>query len=321
MLTVGLAEAAFIDQFSGARALGMSGAISAVANRADGVMVNPATLINIQSRQLTATTARLHAGLQDQSQLSQHLLGFGYNVEGQAQKQTTVQECLGILLKRFSATTANRLLYSENYLVISGARDFRWGQKETAQKGAGDKHLALGLSVKILNWDTAPTIGANETIIEDLAGRTQLSFDVGGLFFPSPNVPIALSVQNLNRPNIASHRTANENLDSASRPSYLTRILTLGIGVVGQRTIWDMDLVFRPKEVDVRVGLEYQAKDQKTAIRGGFRLENLAWGTNFTLGGSYRPTEKFTLDYAFIYPISGISQTYGSHRFSLVYDY
>ncbi|MDP7278662.1 MAG: hypothetical protein QGG39_02095, partial [Candidatus Poribacteria bacterium] len=38
MLTVGLAEAAFIDQFSGARALGMSGAISAVANRADGVM-------------------------------------------------------------------------------------------------------------------------------------------------------------------------------------------------------------------------------------------------------------------------------------------
>ena len=321
MLTVGLAEAAFIDQFSGARALGRSGAISAVANRADGVMVNPATLINIQSRQLTATTARLHAGLQDQSQLSQHLLGFGYNVEGQAQKQTTVQECLGILLKRFSATTANRLLYSENYLVISGARDFRWEQKETAQKGAGDKHLALGLSVKILNWDTAPTIGANETIIEDLAGRTQLSFDVGGLFFPSPNVPIALSVQNLNRPNIASHRTANENLDSASRPSYLTRILTLGIGVVGQRTIWDMDLVFRPKEVDVRVGLEYQAKDQKTAIRGGFRLENLAWGTNFTLGGSYRPTEQFTLDYAFIYPISGISQTYGSHRFSLVYDY
>ena len=82
-----------------------------------------------------------------------------------------------------------------------------------------------------------------------------------------------------------------------------------------------MDLVFRPKEVDVRVGLEYQAKDRKTAIRGGFRLENLAWGTNFTLGGSYRPTEKFTLDYAFIYPISGISQTYGSHRFSLVYDY
>ena len=73
MLTVGLAEAAFIDQFSGARALGMSGASSAVANRADGVIVNPATLINIQSRQLTATTARLHAGLQDQSQLSHHL--------------------------------------------------------------------------------------------------------------------------------------------------------------------------------------------------------------------------------------------------------
>lgn len=317
LLSIRLADAAFLDQFTGARALGMSGAVSAVANRADGVIVNPATLINISSRQLTATTARLHVGLKDRSQLVQHVLAYGYSSEDPIREKT--RESIGVLLKRLSADAPRRLLYSETLLVIGGAKEFSWGSAEVGQL---EKKLVLGVSAKVLNWDTAPTIGANETIIQNLPGRTQLGVDIGGLFRPSPNVPIAFCVQNVNRPDIASRRPSSENGVSDSTQSvYLDRIVSIGIGVVGQQTVWDMDLQFRPNEVDVRVGIEYWLTEQKTAVRFGFRLENLAWGTNLTLGSSYHPTDNFTLDYGFIYPVSGIAETLGSHRFSIVYDY
>ena len=317
-LFIRFADAAFIDQFTGARALGMSGAVSAVSNRADGVIVNPATLINISSRQLTATTARLHAGLGDRSQLSQHILAYGYS-NPVDQLGNKASESLGIVLKRLSAETPRRLLYSETLLIVGGAKKFGWG---TAKMGQYAKEIILGVSAKVLNWDTAPTIGANETIIQNLPGRTQLSIDLGGLFRPSPNVPVAFCIQNVNRPNIASQRSDSQS-DGApiKQPVYLDRMVSIGIGVLGEQAVWDMDLLFRPSEVDVRVGMEYWFKEQKTALRFGFSLENLAWGTNLTLGGSYHPTDSFTLDYGFMYPVSGIAQTWGSHRFSIVYDY
>ena len=61
--------------------------------------------------------------------------------------------------------------------------------------------------------------------------------------------------------------------------------------------------------------------DESLILRGGFRLENLAWGTNLTIGGGYRPFRYLRIDYGFLFPIGGIRDTAGSHRFSVVYDF
>lgn len=287
-------HAAFDDQFIGARAFAMGGAFTAVGNESDGLLVNPALISSITERQLSATMARLHLGLSDKSAITQNLVSYaGSHLNNGG---------LGVLWKRLNAGG----LYSENYVVVGIAKSYAFGSEDK-------RYLELGTSVKLLNWDTAPTIGADGRVVEDLPGSRSLTFDGGIIFRPSANIPIALSVQNFNRPDIVS--------SESPATEHLPRQVTLGIGILGVRSTWGMDLVFRQNQVDVGMGLEQQFKDGNLLLRGGFRLENLAWGTNLTLGGGYRPRKRFRIDYGFVFPIGGIEGTLGSHRFSVVYDF
>jgi hypothetical protein len=288
------AHAAFEDGFIGARAFAMGGAFTAIANESDGLLVNPASLPNVASQQLSATMARLHLGLSDETSITQNLVSYAISQQDRG--------ALGGLWKRLNVSR----LYSENYVVVGVGKGYELGATEK-------RYLSLGASLKLLNWDTAPTFGADGRIVEDLPGRTRLSFDVGMIYRTSPNIPIALSLQNLNTPDIATVESpATENLPLQ---------VTLGIGILGMNSTWGMDLVFKESQVDVKVGLEQQFEGGNLLLRGGFRLENLAWGTNLTLGGGYRPNKSVRIDYGFVFPIGGIEETYGSHRFSVVYDF
>ena len=295
-------HAAFEDGFIGARAFAMGGAFSAIGEESDGLLVNPASIANLthqtesrqSAQQLSATMARLHLGLSDKTSITQNLISYAYS--------RPAQGALGLLWKRLNVGE----LYSENYLLVGMSKSYNFGAKEK-------RRVSLGGAIKLLNWDTAPTIGADGAVVEDLPGRSRFAFDVGMIFRPSPNIPIALSLQNLNTPNIASaSSTATENLPLQ---------VMLGMGIVAENSTWGMDLVFRESEVDVKVGIESQFYDESLSLRGGFRLENLAWGTNLTLGGGYRPFRSLRIDYGFLFPIGGIRGTAGSHRFSIVYDF
>ena len=294
--------AAFEDGFIGARAFAMGGAFTAIGEESDGLLVNPASIANLKhqpesresAQQLSATTARLHVGLSDETSISQNLISYAYS--------RPTRGALGILWKRLNVGE----LYSENYLLLGLGKSYEFGSKEK-------RRISLGGAFKLLNWDTAPTIGADGAVVEDLPGRSRLALDVGMIFRPSPNIPIALSLQNLNTPNIAS-------ADSLSAEDLPLQVM-LGMGIVANNSTWGMDLVFRESEVDVKVGIESQFYEESVILRGGFRLENLAWGTNLTLGGGYRPFESLRVDYGFLFPIGGIRDTAGSHRFTVVYNF
>ena len=294
--------AAFEDGFIGARAFAMGGVFTAIGEESDGLLVNPASIANLRhhsesrqsAQQLSATMARLHVGLTDETSITQNLISYAY--------ARPRQGALGLLWKRLNVGE----LYSENYLLIGLSKSYDFGEKEK-------RRISLGGAVKLLNWDTAPTIGAGGAVVEDLPGRNRLALDVGMIFRPSPNIPIALSLQNLNTPNIASANSISA--------EHLPLQVMLGIGIVAKNSTWGMDLVFRESEVDVKVGIESQFYEESLTLRGGFRLENLAWGTNLTLGGGYRPFSSLRIDYGFLFPIGGIRDTLGSHRFSVVYDF
>ena len=294
-------HAAFEDGFIGARAFAMGGAFTAIGEESDGLLVNPASIANLRhqpdsrqsAQQLSATMARLHVGLSDETSITQNLISYAYS--------RPARGALGLLWKRLNAGG----LYSENYLLIGLSKSYDFGTKEK-------RRISLGGAVKLLNWDTAPTIGADGAVVEDLPGRSRFALDVGMIFRPSPNIPIALSLQNLNTPNVASTSIVTENLPLQ---------VMLGMGIVANNFTWGMDLVFRESEVDVKVGVESKFYDESLILRGGFRLENLAWGTNLTLGGGYRAFRNLRIDYGFLFPIGGIRDTAGSHRFSVVYDF
>ena len=295
-------HAAFEDGFIGARAFAMGGTFTAIGDESDGLLVNPASISNLRqpsgsrqsAQQLSATMARLHIGLSDETSITQNLVSYAYS--------RPTRGALGLLWKRLNVSQ----LYSENYVLVGLSKSYDLGAEEK-------RRISLGGAVKLLNWDTAPTIGADGAVVEDLPGRSRLSLDVGVIFRPSANIPIALSLQNLNTPNIASTDSpVTENLPLQ---------VTLGIGIVAKNSTWGMDLVFKESQVDVKVGIEHQLNGESLTLRGGFRLENLAWGTNLTLGGGYRPFKSLRIDYGFLFPIGGIENTYGSHRFSIVYDF
>lgn len=294
--------AAFEDGFVGARAFAMGGAFTAIGDESDGLLVNPASIANLRhepesarsAQQVSATAARLHLGLSDETSIAQNLISYAYSLP--------TRGALGLLWKRLNVGE----LYSENHLLVGVSKNYDFGSKER-------RRISIGGAIKLLSWDTAPTIGADGSMVEDLPGRSRVAFDLGMIFRPSLNIPIALSLLNLNTPDISStNSTATENLPLQ---------VMLGMGIVAKNSTWGMDLVFRESEVDVKVGIESRFYAESLILRGGFRLENLAWGTNLTLGGGYRPLSRLRIDYGFLFPIGGIRDTSGSHRFSVVYDF
>ena len=293
-LSISTMYAAFDDQFIGARAYGMGGASTAVTNEADGLLVNPASISTITGQQFSGTMAMLHVGLSDETSITQNLVAYANSHPGRG--------AVGLLWKRLNVSQ----LYAENYVILGASKSYRIG-------GEHNRHFSVGVSGKLLNWETVPTLGANGTVLEDLPGRSQLSIDMGFVFRSSSNIPVAVSVQNLNSPSMASSSSpTSENLPLQT---------TLGIGILGKNSTSGMDLVFRRQEIHVRVGLEYRLHGGKLLVRSGFSLENLAWGTNLTIGAGFRPRERIRMDYGFVLPNSGIQATFGSHRFSIVYDF
>ena len=312
----GSSEAAFRDNFLGARSVAMGGAYTALADDVDGALVNPAGLSMIKGQQIVATMAALYVGLSDDSFISQNIAGYAYQFSGRPKRplqargtrrrESRVAEyeeggigTLGIVWKRFGAGS----LYSENVLALSFARALR----------AVGKVASFGATLKLMSWDSAPTIGAHGKVVEDLPGWRGISFDVGFVVWPSENIPVAVALQNVNRPDITSNFSkVEEKLPSAVR---------VGVAAIGEDVTWVMDMILRDGQLDLRMGLERRAYEGNLLFRTGFGLENLAWGTNFTLGAGYKISDSTRIDYAFVYPVNTILDTLGSHRVSVVYDF
>ena len=293
-------EGAFRDDFLGAKSVAMGGAYTALADDIDGALINPAGLSMIEGQQVIATMAALYMGLTDNTSISQNIVGYAYQ---QGEVGT-----LGAVWKRFAASG----LYSENVLALSFARPVSF---HLTEKGREDKrkNLSFGATVNFMSWDSAPTVGADGKVVEDLPGWRGFSFDIGLVIWPSENIPVAVSLQNVNRPNIASEFSRiEERLPTATR---------MGVAAIGEKVTWAMDMILRDGQLDLRVGMERQTYNGNLFLRTGFSLENLAWGTNLTFGAGYKPSNSMRIDYAFVYPVNTILGTLGSHRVSVVYDF
>ena len=60
-----------------------------------------------------------------------------------------------------------------------------------------------------------------------------------------------------------------------------------------------MDIEMSGRDVDVRTGVEWKIASDALRLRGGFRLEGLAYGANLTFGAGLRASPSVSLDYAF----------------------
>ncbi|MDA1190262.1 MAG: hypothetical protein O3A46_01110 [Candidatus Poribacteria bacterium] len=299
------ASAAFQDTFGGARSLAIGGAAVATADDLDSLVVNPAGLINLRHgdhRQLvSATYGGLFLGLDDGNRLSQSYVGYA-TASGD-------KTALGVAWKRFAAGA----LYSEDRVSVGVARKVRFAQPEEET----EERLALGVKIDLLDWNAAPTVGASGNIVEDLSGSARLDLTIGAIFRLSVSegvvVPLGVALHHLNTPNVASS-------ESQVAEDVPTQVV-FGVGVMGSKANWTFDIRMAQRDVDVRTGIEWIVKPDAIYLRGGFRLEGLALGTNFTVGAGYHLTPSTRLDYAYWLPVGSVLETLGGHRFSVQYHF
>jgi len=292
-------EAAFRDNFLGAKSMAMGGAYTALADDVDGILINPAGLSMIKAQQISATMADLYPGLSDDSLITQNIVGYANKSDNAGS--------FGVVWKRFDVGK----LYYENILALSYARS------SSLYLTKGDKNrqknFSMGGTLKFMNWDSAPTLDSGGKVIEDLPGWKGISFDVGFVIWPSANTPVALSFQNLRRPDISSSKSKiKESLPFTTR---------MGVAAIDKNTTWAMDMSLKGGQIDLKIGLQRKALDGKLFLRTGVALENLAWGMNFTAGAGYKLNNSTRIDYAFVYPINTILNTLGSHRVSIIYNF
>lgn len=289
---------AFQDDFLGARSLAMGGAYTALADEVDGSLVNPAGLSMIRKQQLHLTSSALYVGLSDESLITQNIMGYAFR-----QKRGSY----GLVWKRFGVSN----LYTENTVALSHARTGRLYFTKGDENRP--RNISLGANIKFLNWDSAPTLDPNGQLIEDIPGWSGFDMDFGIVVWPAENTPVALCFQNVFQSDISSK------LSKVKEET--PRTTRMGVAVIASNTIWALDLVLRRGEIDFQTGLEKQLQDRKLFLRTGFGLKNLAWGMNFMAGFGYLLTNAIRFDYAFVYPINTITNTIGTHRVSIVYNF
>ncbi len=184
-----------------------------------------------------------------------------------------------------------------------------WYQEHTFIASYGKEIFKEGLfvggSMKLLKREFGSDI---YTQIDPLfqkngSNTSNFSHDLGFLYRPNSKYSVGLSLRDFTQPNVGLGSEDKVPMEIRSGFGYHQRTLT-----------FDGEFSRRDKDMNVSMGLEKWIY-KVLAVRAGFTAgsrnrRELTSGLGYN--GNY-----FALDYAFVFPLGGIANTAGSHRFSL----
>ncbi|MBN1384555.1 MAG: LysM peptidoglycan-binding domain-containing protein [Elusimicrobia bacterium] len=271
----------------------MGNAFTALADDVHTIYYNPAGLGRITRTEVTSGYGRLYWGLDDDSNLGSGFFGYTQPVG----KLGT----FGLGYLNFSLVGH----YAENEFLLSYGKNI-W------------KPVCLGLNLKVLQQVVGQDIYTEIDPAFDYGGRdskTSYSVDFGSLFSIGSRLYLALSITDMNQPDMIFHKT--EQVQSSKIPygfkagfAYREDLLNVAVDVACKESVTQSE-----SDIKIHTGAERWFFSNTFALRGGLGLGKREY-KNTTMGASYK-TGIFRFDYAFIYPLSGIEETYGSHRISL----
>jgi len=323
LLIIKNTHASYTDDFgSGARTLAMGGA--GVSNGDDiySSLLNPAALAYLKRGQLSFEYSRLHLNLSDGSEIGLGFAGIAWpfikeeiieeSDSGLKSSTETVKAGGKITRTLSSAIMAgykNLTLagyYQENIFRLTYARFF-------------GKRLAVGLTFKALSDEY---IMDNYLKLSSVfqygqkSSNNSYSTDGGFIWNPWPRFFIGVAGQDINEPEIGY--LIKEKLPSTYR---------LGIGMRKSDSRYALDFSYRPtspsKEMEISSGFEKIFRD-KISLRGGFAWTKVSDGFSgwrISSGMGINLSESISLDYAIIYPLSDLKETYGSHYLSFMFQF
>ncbi len=147
--------------------------------------------------------------------------------------------------------------------------------------------------------------GERDPVFSEGYSKTGFSTDLGFLYKFNREYSVGLSLIDINQPCMdLKNNKSKVPLGVKSGFLYNSDFLTFAF-----------DTTFRNGDVNVYSGVEKWFSRRTLALRAGLGVGSRSF-SNLALGASYTKY-LFQLDYAFLYPLSGIRDTYGSHRISL----
>jgi hypothetical protein len=302
-----IAFAAFEDTGTGARPSALGGAYVSLGDDTQSLMYNPAGLAQLRQRELSSEYSRLYSGLSDGSNLSQFFMGYGTPVK--------YGGTMAFGWKQFSLDN----LYVERTLSLG------YGEWITERVAAGMalKQLYHSVSPPSIVVDNSGQVESGRPTFFQQNGNSNTAYaaDIGALARLTPRHTLGLSIQDLNEPDIA---LSGEDRDR------VPRTIRLGLTYKGDRHLTLSGALTNRKSLGSQQDTTWTGAAEKwwlTRDSGDFAARgSIQSGSRdfkqFAMGAAYR-LNRFQLDYAFIFNVSGItlSDTMGTHRFSMAYRF
>ncbi|MFN3966744.1 MAG: type IX secretion system membrane protein PorP/SprF [Endomicrobiia bacterium] len=278
----------------GARPAGLSNSYTAISDDVYGIYFNPGGVAFVENSEISAEYARLWLNLTDDSNLSNGFIGYVHPLRDNLNK-------LGVCWQNFSLIG----YYIENILTFSYSRKT-------------SNNLGLGFGLKYMHQNyTMDSYTKIDPIFDygNKTGKSVIGIDAGILWNFYPDYFLGFSLINLNQPNISLDEKEGEtlpltfNFGLAYRYNYrYSNSFNLSLGLTNTRN-----------DIKTQAGIEKWFHKNKWAIRGGFGFGSRQY-FNLSFGSSLR-FKKAQIDYSFSFPVSGIEQTYGTHRFTISYKF
>jgi len=301
------AVAAFLNTGVTARSAALGGSAVAMADDAAALAVNPAGLALLKRAEVVADYSRPYTGLSDGSEIAQFYLGYAYPL--------TWGGSLALGWKELDFAD----LYKERTLSLG------YGRVLTHRLSAGvalkQLHHAFTVSQQIVDDFGHVQSGTPALFAENGSEQNAYSVDLGLLYGLSDQTRLALSIQDINEPNIALSSADRDVVRRTVRLGWASEIrpgMTSAFGVHTRENLAGQ------RDWIGTAGIErwFQEKaSNQWGIRGSFAVGNREYRELVT-GAGYR-LNAFQLDYAFALNLSGIvaGDTYGTHRFSIAYRF
>jgi len=284
----------FEDLGVGARPIGMGNAYTALADDVNAIYYNPAGLAQLDESQFTSGYGKLYWGLDDGSNLGSGFVGYAHPLYHWG--------TLGAGWVNFGLQG----LYRENSFILSYGNSL-------------NRRLLAGLNLKLLSKkygkdrytenaliDGGPGVtGERDPVFSEGYSKTGFSSDLGLLYKFNREYSVGLSLIDINQPH----------MDLKDNKSKVPIGVKSGFLYNSDFLTFAFDTTFRNGDINVYSGAEKWFSNRTFGVRAGLGVGSRRF-SNLALGASYAKY-LFQFDYAFIYPLSGIRDTYGSHRISL----
>jgi hypothetical protein len=297
-----LCNAYFADLGVGVRPMSLGGAYVALADDASALFWNTAGLSQLENREFIASYSALYYGLDLQlydgrrDQLGYHLLAYAHPLK------------TGSKLSSFGIgwTTFSSQLYSEKVFNFGYSLGFT-------------RRFRAGINLKFLSL----SLQENEytKLDPDLShlslSRFGNSLDLSALYASPFGLHFGASVENLRPVDMGMIETERLPIKVAVGAAHRSS---------SNRNIQSLEVSYRNSKIDdkgdfnFKIGLEHWLLMELLALRAGYNFRFVSAG--FGIRYQRLPLEvleslDLQFDYAFLYPIASIVDSYGSHRVAI----